>query len=166
LPSTQQVSFARKQKCVTRHPTRQQCTRGFGGALQEHVIHCSAIDTKTQHLPLTRLIRCLRIAREDQGHQLKWSGALDSPPFRGSAMRLLGGGLDYVCLAQIQVDHLLAKIPAHLNLNRIHKRAAAPVVVTSRKLEFLSRIPMANCEWAASHQLTAFALGNSISRQG
>src|SRR6266568_5396210 len=51
-------------------------------------------------------------------------------------MRLLWGGLDYVCLAQIQVDHLLAKIPAHLNLNRIHKRAAAPVVVTAESSSF------------------------------
>ena len=79
--------------------------------------------------------------------------------------RLVGCDLHNVGLAQIERDHLVAKALAHFDLDGVHKRAAAPVIVAGGQCQFLARIPAVDGKRAAAGKLSATAFGDAIARQ-
>ena len=79
--------------------------------------------------------------------------------------RLIGCDLYDVRSAQVERDRLLAEALAHFDLDGVHKRAAAPVIVARRECQFLARIPAIDGKRPAAGELSAAAFGDAVARQ-
>ena len=70
-----------------------------------------------------------------------------------------------VGLAQIKRDHLLAKVLAHFDFDRVHKCAPTPIIFARSEYEFLARVPAMDGKRSAAGELSAPPFGDAIARQ-
>ena len=103
-------------------------------ALQQDIVDGRPINAERQSLAQFPLFGGLDVAAEDQRHPFRGSRTLDPPAFRDRVTRLIGCDLYNVRFAQVERDRLIAEAFAHFDLDGVHKRAAAPVIVSCRRV--------------------------------
>ena len=79
--------------------------------------------------------------------------------------RLIGGDLYDVRQAKIEGNHLVVEALAQFDFDRVHKSAAAPVIVAGNEGELLARVPAVDGKRSAAGKLSAAAFGDGIARQ-